>query len=73
MNNTFEYDLGRIKKRSKWQFYYYRVKYFRQKKITLVNIYGLNEHKPNCYNYLQQSGIEFNNEHIMNCGDWTRI
>ena len=61
------------KKTSKWQFYYYRVKLFQAKKITLVNIYGPNEDKPNFYDNLQQSVIEFNNEHIIYCGDWNLV
>ena len=43
------------------------------KKITLVNIYGPNEDKPDFYDNLQQSVIEFNNEHIIYCGDWNLV
>ena len=32
-----------------------------------------NEDKPDFYDNLQQSVIEFNNEHIIYCGDWNLV
>ena len=69
MNNTFEYDLGRIKKDPNGNFIIIELN-ISGKKITLVNIYGPNEDKPDFYDNLQQSVIEFNNEHIIYCGDY---
>ena len=46
---------------------------FSGKKITLVNIYGTNDDKPNFYTNLQESVLEYNNEHVIFCGDWNLV
>ena len=43
------------------------------KKITLVNIYGPIDDKPNFYTNLQERVLEFNNEHVIFCGDWNLV
>ena len=64
INNTFEYELGRIKKYPNGNFIFVEMS-ISGKKITLVNIYGPNDDKPNFYTNLQESVLEFNNEHVI--------
>ena len=43
------------------------------KKITLVNIYGPNEDRPQFYSNLKQKIEEFGNDRAIICGDWNLI
>ena len=43
------------------------------KKITLVNLYGPNEDKPQFFTELQQIVSDLGNDNIMFCGDWNLI
>ena len=43
------------------------------KKITLVNLYGPNEDRPQFYSYIKQKIEELDNEMAIICGDWNLI
>ena len=43
------------------------------KKITLVNIYGPNEDRPQFYSNIRQKVDEFDNDMTIICGDWNLI
>ena len=43
------------------------------KEITLVNIYGLINDNPQFYENLKQKIEEFQNDHVIICGDWNLI
>ena len=40
------------------------------KEITLVNLYGTNEDRPQFYENLKQKIDEFETEQVIICGDW---
>ena len=42
----------------------------KEKNITLVNLYGPNENKPDFYENIKQKVNEFGNEEVIICGDW---
>ena len=43
------------------------------KEITLVNLYGTNEDRPQSYEILKQKIDEFETEQVIICGDWNFI
>ena len=43
------------------------------KEITLVNLYGPNEDRPQFYENLKQKIDEFETEQVIICGDWNLI
>ena len=66
INNTFEYEIGRIKKDPNVYFIIVELTIL-GKKITLVNLYGPNDDKPQFYKSIQQHVSEYGNEHIIWC------
>ena len=72
INNTFEHEIGRIKKDPNGNFIIIELTIL-GKKITLVNLYGPNDDKPQFYNTIQQYISEFGNEHVVWCGDWNLV
>ena len=72
INNTFEHEIGRIKKDPNGNFIIIELTSL-GKKITLVNLYGPNDDKPQFYNTIQQYISEFGNEHVVWCGDWNLV
>ena len=45
----------------------------KDKEITLVNLYGPNEDRPQFYENLKQKIDEFETEQVIICGDWNFI
>ncbi|MCG8033364.1 MAG: hypothetical protein JAZ03_14460 [Candidatus Thiodiazotropha taylori] len=72
INNTFEYDIGEIIKDPDGNFLITELK-ITDKKITLINIYGPNEDKPQFYNNIQQLISDIGNENVILCGDWNLV
>ena len=56
INNTFEHEIGRIKKDPNGNFIIIELTIL-GKKITLVNLYGPNDDKPQFYNTTVYFGI----------------
>ena len=72
INNTFEYETGRVIKDQNGNFIVVELT-IADKKITLVNLYGPNEDKPQFFTELQQIVSDLGNDNIMFCGDWNLI
>ena len=43
------------------------------KEVMLVNIYGLNNDNPQFYEQMKQKIEEYQNDHVIICGDWNMI
>ena len=72
LNNNFEHDIGRIVADPNGNFLILEIT-IKGKKITLVNIYGPNEDRPQFYSNLKQKIEEFGNDRAIICGDWNLI
>ena len=72
VNNNFEHDIGRIVADPNGNFLILEIT-IKGKKITLVNIYGPNEDRPQFYSNLKQNIEEFGNDRAIICGDWNLI
>ena len=72
INNTFEYDIGTVRKDPNGNFLITEL-IMCGKKVTLVNIYGPNEDNPQFYTHIQQYVSEIGNENVIFCGDWNLI
>ena len=74
INNTFEYDIGQVKKDPNGNFLITELTICGKKVILhVVNIYGPNEDNPQFYSNIQQHVFEIGNENIIFCGDWNLI
>lgn len=72
MNNNFEHKVERVKIDPNGNFVILDLN-IEGKNITLVNLYGPNEDKPQFYNNLKQKYQEFSNEYVIICGDWNLV
>ena len=72
MNNNFEQKENRIKT-DKHDYYIILDMTLQGKQITLVNLYGPNEDNVQFYEYLIIKIAEFENEHVIICGDWNFV
>ena len=72
INNTFEYDIGQVKKDPNGNFLITKLTIC-GKKVTLVNIYGPNKDSHQFYTNIQQHVFEIGNENVIFCGDWNFI
>ena len=72
LNNNFQHDIGRIVTYPNGIFLILEIT-IQGKKITLVNIYGPNEDRPQFYSNIKQNIEEFGNDRAIICGDWNLI
>ena len=72
LNNNFQHDIGRIVKDPNGNYLIMEIT-IKGKKITLVNIYGPNEDRPQFYSNIRQKVDEFDNDMTIICGDWNLI
>ena len=69
INNTFEHKVHRVKTDQNGNFIILELN-IEGKQITLVNLYGPNDDKPEFYENIKQKVAEFENEEVIMCGDW---
>ena len=69
INNKFEHKVHRVETDKKGNFIILEVN-IEEKQITLVNLYGPNDAKPEFYENIKQQVAEFENEEVIMCGDW---
>ena len=69
INNTFEHTVHRVKTDKNGNFIILELN-IEGKQITLVNLYGPNDDKPDFYENIKQKVAEFGNEEVIMCGDW---
>ena len=72
MNNNFEQKVNRIKT-DKHGNYIILDMTIQAKQITLVNLYGPNEDNVQFYENLIRKIADFENEHVIICGDWNFV
>lgn len=72
LNNNFQHDIGRILTDPNGNFLILEIT-IKGKKITLVNIYGPNEDRPQFYSNIRKKIEEFDNDMAIICGDWNLI
>ena len=72
LNNNFQHEVGRVVKDPNGNFLIMEIT-IKGKKITLANIYGPNEDRPQFYSMLRQKVEDLDNEMIIMCGDWNLI
>ena len=70
--NNFDHKVNRIKTDKNGNYIILDMD-IQGKQITLVNIYGPNEHNPHFYENLIQKISEFENENVIMCGDWNLV
>ena len=73
MNNNFEYKLNRIKKDQLGNKLILDLTINRDKRITLINLYGPNRDTPSFYDQIRQDLADFNNELNIITGDFNLI
>ena len=69
LNNRFEHKVNRVKTDKNGNFIILELD-IEGKQITLVNLCGPNEDKPEFYENIKQKLAEFENEEVIMCGDW---
>ena len=69
LNNTFEHKVNRVKTDKNGNFIILELN-IDGKNITLVNLYGPNEDKPEFYENIKMKLADFENEEVIMCGDW---
>ena len=67
-NNTFEHKVNRVKTDKNGNFIILELN-IDGKNITLVNLYGPNEDKPEFYENIKTKLADFENEEVIICGD----
>ena len=72
INNNFEQKVKRIKTDENGNFMILDM-VIEDKEVTLVNIYGPNNDNPQFYEQMKQKIEEFQNDHVIICGDWNMI
>ena len=72
INNNFEQKVKRIKTDENGNFMILDM-VIEDKEVTLVNIYGPNKDNPQFYEQMKQKIEEFQNDHVIICGDWNMI
>lgn len=72
INNTFEYEIGKIVKDPNGNFIIVELT-ISDKRLSRVNIYGPNDDKPQFYRTLHQHVLDLNNEYVIFCGDWNFV
>lgn len=72
LNNNFEHKVERVKIDQNGNFIVLDI-IIQEKRITLVNLYGPNEDKPQFYNNIRQTYSEFGNDYKVLCGDWNLV
>ena len=72
MNNNFEHTVEKVKADQSGNYIILEID-IQGKKITLVNLYGSNEDKPQFDNRLKQKYLEFQNDYVIMCGDWNLV
>ena len=72
MNNNFEYKVERVKTDKNGNYIILDI-IIQGKRITLVNLYGLNQDNPNFYTNIKQKVSEFENDQVIMCGDWNFV
>ena len=72
INNNFDQEVTKVLKDPNGNFVIFEI-IVQKQKITLANIYGPNEDKPQFYNNLKQKIDEFDNDNVIICGDWNLV
>lgn len=72
LNNNFQHEVGKIIKDPNGNFLIMEIT-MKGKKVTLVNIYGPNEDRPQFYSNIKQRIDELENKMAIICGDWNLI
>ena len=72
INNNFDQEVTKVVKDPNGNFIIMEI-IVQKQKITLANIYGPNEDKPQFYNKLKQKIDEFENDNVIICGDWNLV
>ena len=72
INNNFDQEVTKVVKDLNGNFIIFEI-IVQKQKITLANIYGPNEDKPQFYNNLKQKIDEFDNGNVIICGDWNLV
>ena len=72
INNNFDQKVESIKTDPSGNFIILDMS-IQGKKVTLVNLYGPNEDKPQFYKNLQHKLSEFDNDFVIMCGDWNLV
>ena len=72
LNNNFQHDIGRIVKDPNGNYLIMAIT-IKGKKITLVDIYGPNEDRPQFYSNIRQKNDDFDNDMAIICCDWNLI
>ena len=70
--NNFQHEIERIVKDPNGNYLIMEIT-IKDKKLTLVNIYGPNEDRPQFYSNIRQKVDEFDNDMTIICGDWNLI
>ena len=72
INNNFDQKVNKVKIDKNGNFLILNMT-IEGKEITLVNLYGPNEDRPQFYENLKQKIDEFETEQVIICGDWNFI
>ena len=72
INNNFDQEVTKVIRDTNGNFIILEI-IVQKQKITLANIYGPNEDKPQFYNNLKQKIDELGNDNVIICGDWNLV
>ena len=72
INNNFDQEVTNVIRDTNGNFIILEI-IVQKQKITLANIYGPNEDKPQFYNNLKQKIDELGNDNVIICGDWNLV
>ena len=72
INNNFDQEVTKVIRDTNGNFIILEI-ILQKQKITLANIYGPNEDKPQFYNNVKQKIDELGNDNVIICGDWNLV
>ena len=72
INNNFDQEVTKVIRDTNGNFIILEI-IVQKQKITLANIYGPNEDKPQFYINLKQKIDELSNDNVIICGDWNLV